>query len=59
MAARKPVQSFEPGSGSTDAEILAGATGEPVDSVMPGAPLLRSPVRTTDGGGLPRAPADT
>jgi dethiobiotin synthetase len=35
VAARKPVQSFEPGSGSTDAEILAGATGEPVESVSP------------------------
>jgi dethiobiotin synthetase len=28
VAARKPVQSFEPGSGPTDAERLAAATGE-------------------------------
>jgi dethiobiotin synthetase len=28
VAARKPAQSFEPGSGPTDAEVLAEATGE-------------------------------
>ncbi len=28
VAARKPVQSFEPGAGPTDAEVLAAATGE-------------------------------
>jgi dethiobiotin synthetase len=27
VAARKPVQSFEPGDGPTDAEVLAAATG--------------------------------
>jgi dethiobiotin synthetase len=32
-AARKPVQSFERADGATDAEILARATGEPVDAV--------------------------
>lgn len=35
VAARKPVQSFEPGSGPTDAEVLAAATGEAVDEVCP------------------------
>ncbi|MGH9024973.1 MAG: ATP-dependent dethiobiotin synthetase BioD [Acidimicrobiia bacterium] len=33
VAARKPVQSFEPGSGSTDAEVLAAATGETPEAV--------------------------
>lgn len=33
--ARKPVQSYEPGSGPTDAEILAAATGEDVEAVCP------------------------
>ena len=56
VAARKPVQSFEPGSGSTDAEILAGATGEPVDSVSPahrsyGVPF--APPMAADFLGLP------
>lgn len=35
VAARKPVQSFEPGTGATDAEVLAGATGEDPDEVCP------------------------
>jgi dethiobiotin synthetase len=36
VAARKPVQSFEPGDlGSTDAEILARATGEDPEVVCP------------------------
>jgi dethiobiotin synthetase len=35
VAARKPVQSFEPGVGPTDAELLAGATGEDPDDVCP------------------------
>lgn len=35
VAARKPVQSFEPGVGPTDAELLAGATGEEPDEVCP------------------------
>ncbi|MGI8407393.1 MAG: ATP-dependent dethiobiotin synthetase BioD [Actinomycetota bacterium] len=35
VSARKPVQSFEPGDGSTDAELLAAATGEDVQSVCP------------------------
>jgi dethiobiotin synthetase len=35
VAARKPVQSFEPGAGPTDAEVLAAATGEHPDEVCP------------------------
>ncbi len=35
VAARKPVQSFEPGEHPLDAEVLAAATGEAVDEVCP------------------------
>lgn len=35
VAARKPVQSFVPGVGPTDAELLAGATGEEPEEVCP------------------------
>jgi dethiobiotin synthetase len=35
VAARKPAQSFATGEGPTDAEVLAAATGEPVDEVCP------------------------
>ncbi|PZN28959.1 MAG: hypothetical protein DIU71_15230 [Proteobacteria bacterium] len=35
VAARKPVQSFEPGSGATDAELLAAASGEHAEAVCP------------------------
>lgn len=35
VAARKPVQSYEPGAGSTDADVLAGATGERPEDVCP------------------------
>jgi dethiobiotin synthetase len=35
VAARKPVQSFEPGTGPTDAEVLAAATGERTEDVCP------------------------
>ena len=35
VAARKPVQSFTPGEGPTDAEILAEATGERPHDVCP------------------------
>jgi dethiobiotin synthetase len=35
VAARKPVQSFDPGGGPTDAEVLAAATGERPDVVCP------------------------
>jgi dethiobiotin synthetase len=33
VAARKPAQSYAPGSGPTDADVLAGATGERPDAV--------------------------
>jgi dethiobiotin synthetase len=36
VAARKPVQSFEPGAGPTDAEVLAEATGQDAEDVCPG-----------------------
>jgi dethiobiotin synthetase len=35
VAARKPVQSFAPGDGPTDAEVLAAATGESPATVCP------------------------
>ncbi|MBV8296394.1 MAG: dethiobiotin synthase [Acidimicrobiia bacterium] len=35
VAARKPAQSFAPDEGPTDAEVLATATGEAVDTVCP------------------------
>ena len=35
VAARKPAQSFEPGTGPSDAAVLAGATGEAIDDVSP------------------------
>ena len=35
VAARKPVQSFDPGSAPTDAELLASASGEDVHAVCP------------------------
>lgn len=35
VAARKPAQSFTPGEGPTDAEILGAATGERPDDVCP------------------------
>lgn len=35
VCARKPVQSFDPAAGPTDAQVLADATGESVDTVCP------------------------
>ena len=35
VAARKPVQSFEPGEGPTDADVLAAASGETPSAVCP------------------------
>jgi dethiobiotin synthetase len=35
VAARKPVQSWAPGDGPTDADVLAAATGEAVAAVCP------------------------
>ena len=37
VAARKPAQSFTPGSGLTDAEVLGGASGEDPATVCPPA----------------------
>jgi dethiobiotin synthetase len=38
VAARKPLQSFDPGDGAaTDAEVLSAATGEPIREVCPDA----------------------
>jgi dethiobiotin synthetase len=56
VAARKPAQSFEPGTGPTDAQILADASGEPVDSVCPehrsyGVPF--APPMAAESLGLP------
>lgn len=36
VAARKPVQSFDPDEGFTDADLLAAASGENVNEVCPG-----------------------
>jgi len=35
VVARKPAQSFEPGEGPTDAEVLGTATGEAAEAVCP------------------------
>jgi len=35
VAARKPAQSFEPGAGPTDADVLAAATADAPESVCP------------------------
>jgi dethiobiotin synthetase len=58
VAARKPVQSFEPGTpdGDTDAGILAAATGEPTDAVCPRhrwLPLAMAPPMAADALGRP------
>jgi dethiobiotin synthetase len=44
VGARKPAQSWAPGEGPTDAEVLAGATGEPVDLVCPPHRSYRVPM---------------
>jgi dethiobiotin synthetase len=57
VAARKPVQSFEPGSEPTDAERLAAATGEDSFSVCPRHrwyPLAMAPPMAADVLGHPR-----
>jgi dethiobiotin synthetase len=56
VAARKPAQSFEPGTGPTDAEVLAAATGEDPRVVTPpqrwyGVPL--APPMAARALGLP------
>ena len=57
VAARKPVQSFEPGTGATDAQVLAGATGEDPDDVcLPHRSLATpmAPPMAADALGAPR-----
>lgn len=56
VAARKPAQSFAPGEGPTDAEVLAAATGEHPHDVCPahrwlGVPM--APPMAVDALGLP------
>jgi dethiobiotin synthetase len=62
VAARKPIQSFEPGTGPTDAELLAAATGEPVGSVCAshrwyGLPMA-PPMAVAALGGVPFTATD-
>lgn len=58
VAARKPVQSFAPGdAGPTDAEVLAGATGEVPEAVCPAhrwLPMAVAPPMAATALGLPR-----
>jgi len=54
--ARKPVQSFDPADASTDADVLAAASGEPVERVCPRhrwIPLPMAPPMAADALGLP------
>lgn len=44
VAARKPTQSFAPGEGPTDAEVLGLATGEDPDAVCPPAHAFPVPM---------------
>jgi dethiobiotin synthetase len=56
VAARKPVQSFEPGADPTDADVLAEATGERPDQVCPPSRSLgvsMAPPMAADALGLP------
>lgn len=56
VAARKPAQSFQPGTGATDAELLATATGEPVSDVCPSHrfyPRPMAPFMAAQALGLP------
>jgi dethiobiotin synthetase len=55
--ARKPVQSFGPDDIGTDADVLAAATGEPVDGVCPRhrwLPIPMAPPMSADLLGLDR-----
>jgi dethiobiotin synthetase len=57
VAARKPVQSFEPGEQAADADILANASGEPRTRVCPAHrsyELAMAPPMAADALGLPR-----
>lgn len=56
VAARKPVQSFEPGATVTDADVLGDATGEPPRTVCPlhrWIPLAIAPPMAADALGQP------
>lgn len=44
VAARKPVQSFAPGEGPTDADVLAAATGERPQDVCPSPRWYEAPM---------------
>lgn len=55
VAARKPVQSYEPGAGPTDAEVLGAATGEDPATVCPAdrsLPVPMAPPMAVDALGL-------
>jgi dethiobiotin synthetase len=55
VAARKPVQSYEPGAGPTDAEVLGAATGEDAAAVCPAErslPVPMAPPMAVDALGL-------
>jgi dethiobiotin synthetase len=57
VAARKPAQSFVPGSGPTDAEVLGEASGEDPATVCPPArsyPVALAPPMAAAALGLPR-----
>jgi len=57
VAARKPAQSYAPGSGPTDAEVLGEASGEPPVSVCPPErwyPVPMAPPMAADALGRPR-----
>lgn len=56
VGARKPVESFDPDQRPTDSEVLASATGEPVDAVCPphrSYPVAMAPPMAADALGLP------
>jgi len=56
VAARKPAQSFAPGDGPTDAEVLAGASGEDAETVCPPTrsyPVPMAPPMAADALGRP------
>lgn len=44
VAARKPAQSYEPGEGPTDADLLGAATGERAETVCPRARWYEVPM---------------
>lgn len=55
VAARKPAQSYEPGTGPTDAEVLAAATGEDPENVCPPQhtyPVAMAPPMAAEALGL-------